>query len=293
MSKLKNITEEDVKRFFIFLLGVLILSIDYNMFVEPNSFILGGATGISIIIERCFQVPAVYALYALNLFLLIVSLIFIGKDFTKKAIVGSLLYPTLIALVSPICNILLPFFTFDNFLINILVCSCLNGLGYGLIYKMGYNTGGGDIIIKITNKYLELSDGTSSLFVNSLILGFGILAFGIPSIMYSIIILILTSLIMDKIIIGISDCKMFFVYSREHERIKEFIMQELNTGVTLFNTEGGFKQERREMLMIVVPTKDYTLVKDKILKIDNDAFFVVSDCYEVNGGIKRKNLPFI
>ena len=70
-------------------------------------------------------------------------------------------------------------------------------------------------------------------------------------------------------------------------------MNELHTGVTLFNTEGAYKKQARKMLMVVVPTRDYNIVKEEVLKIDNEAFFVVSDCYEVDGGKKRKNLPFI
>ena len=86
---------------------------------------------------------------------------------------------------------------------------------------------------------------------------------------------------------------MFFIYSKKYKLIEKYIMDDLHTGCTLFNTEGGYKKEKREMLMVVVPTRDYGTVKEEVLKIDSDAFFVVSDCYEVDGGKKRKNLPFI
>ena len=86
---------------------------------------------------------------------------------------------------------------------------------------------------------------------------------------------------------------MFFIYSKKYKEIEKYIMSELETGVTLFNTEGGFLKKKREMLMAVVSNRDYYRIKEKVLEIDDEAFFVVSDCYEVNGGVKRKNLPFI
>lgn len=295
MNKLVNyIKSEDlIKRIPLFVLGVFIISMNYNLFVRPNSFVLGGANGISIILESAFNFDSVKALFILNILFLVISLIFLGKKDTRRAVAGSLLYPLMITFTIPLANLISPYIYFNNFLITVILCGILNGVGTGLIYKVGFNTGGGDILTKITNKYLQMTEGNAMLLCNGIILGFGLLVFGFNKIIYSVIIIIIISTLMNKILIGISDSKMFFIYSKKYKEIEKWILSELNTGVTLFNTEGAYKKERREMLMVVVPTRDYYRVKDKVLKLDNDAFFVVSDCYEVNGGIKRKNLPFI
>ncbi|MBR1417107.1 MAG: YitT family protein [Bacilli bacterium] len=293
-SILGYIKKEDlIKRFLIFLLGVFILSMNYNLFVLPNNFVLGGASGMAVILERVFGFKPIISIYVINAILLVVSFLFLGKKVTRRAIVGSLLYPFVISITAPLAHLILPYLNFSNFLITVLICGCLNGLGSGLIYKVGFNTGGGDILVKLVNKYLEITEGNASFMCNVIILSCGGLVFGVNTIVYSVIILMFIANIMDKILIGISDCKMFFIYSKKYKLIEEFIMDELKTGVTVFNTEGAYKKVKREMLMVVVPTRDYYRVKERVLQLDNEAFFVVSDCYEVDGGIKRKNLPFI
>ena len=295
MKGIKDIFTE--KGFFIkimvFLVGVFIIAINYNLFVRPNSFVLGGASGISILCNAAFGFDPVITLYILNVMFLILAGIFLGKKETIKAIAGSILYPVFVSLTIPLANLLLPYLNFNNYLIVVLICGCLHGLGTGLIYRCGYNTGGGDILTKMTTKFIQIPEGNAMLICNIIIQTFSVIIFGINKVIYSVIIILITSTLVNKILIGISDSKMFFIYSKKYKDIEKFIIEDLNTGVTVFNTEGAFFKIKREMLMVVVPTRDYYRVKDTVLKIDEEAFFVVSDCYEVDGGIKRKNLPFI
>lgn len=289
----KFINKNRIIRIIIFLLGVFIISMNYNLFVRPNSFVFGVVSGLSILGNAAFGFDPIIILYVLNFVFLILSAMFLGKKVTIKAIAGSILYPLIITLTIPLANLLLPYLKFNNFLIVVAICGCLNGVGTGLIYRCGYNTGGGDILTKILTKYIQIPEGKSMLISNTIIQTIGIIVFGINKVLYSIVIILISSTLVNKIIIGISDSKMFFIYSKKYKAIQKFIIEELNTGVTIFNTEGAFFRKKREMLMVVVPTRDYYRVKDTVLKIDEDAFFVVSDCYEVDGGIKRKNLPFI
>ena len=295
MKGIKDIFTE--KGFFIkimvFLVGVFIIAINYNLFVRPNSFVLGGASGISILCNAAFGFDPVITLYILNVMFLILAGIFLGKKETIKAIAGSILYPVFVSLTIPLANLLLPYLNFNNYLIVVLICGCLHGLGTGLIYRCGYNTGGGDILTKMTTKFIQIPEGNAMLICNIIIQTFSVIIFGINKVIYSVIIILITSTLVNKILIGISDSKMFFIYSKKYKDIEKFIIEDLNTGVTVFNTEGAFFKKKRKMLMVVVPTRDYYRVKDTVLKIDEEAFFVVSDCYEVDGGIKRKNLPFI
>lgn len=98
--------------------------------------------------------------------------------------------------------------------------------------------------------------------------------------------------IVDNILIGISNSKLFFIYTKEHQKVEEHILKVMKTGVTLLETEGGYSKEKGYMLMCVVPTRDYYLFKEIVLQIDPSAFFVIHDCYEVHGG-KRKKSSFL
>ena len=285
--------EKLVGRFIIFLIGVFILSLAYNMFVVPNSFVLGGASGIAVILNVLFGISPAISIYVISFALLFISFFLLGAKVTRRAIIGSIIYPTFVSLTQGLAAYLLPYFQFENILMTILLCSLLYGIGDGLVYKMGFNTGGGDILMKLVNKYFHVSEGNASLYVNVVILASGFFVIGTNKLLYSILVIIIFTEIVDRIIIGVSSSKMFFIYSKKYKDIEKFIMDELETGVTLFNTEGGFLKAKREMLMAVVPNRDYYRIKEKVLDIDNEAFFVVSDCYEVNGGFRRKQLPFM
>ena len=128
---------------------------------------------------------------------------------------------------------------------------------------------------------------------NIIIILLGALIFGFDMGAYATIILVVSSMLVDKIIIGISDSKKFMIYTREAKKVKKIIEEEFRTGYTIFPTVGGYSHIRGVMIMCVIRNRDVNLFKDRIKEIDASAFFVISDCYEVQGGIKRSNLPFI
>ena len=276
-----------------FFFGVLIMALTYNTFTVPNNFVTGGVGGLSIIYKNIFNTNPVVLIYTLNIILLFVSHFLLGKQTTYRAVVGSLLYPVLITVTSPITKHLVPIVEIDNIIITIILTGCLLGVGNSLVYKAGFTTGGGDISMKLITKYGKITEGKATLIQNVIIVLLGGVTLGLKDVIYSIMIIVIITTITDKFSIGISDSKMFLIHSGKNNEIRKYLKENLNTGSTIFQTKGGFSKEDREMLMVVVPTRDYYLFKEIIHKIDKEAFFIVSDCYEVNGGVKRKNLPFI
>jgi uncharacterized membrane-anchored protein YitT (DUF2179 family) len=285
--------KKSIKKSIIFFIGVLISALTYNIFVIPNNFVIGGVSGLAIVVNVIFKIDPVVFLYVVNVILLIVSYIFIGKDKTYASLIGSFLYPLLITFTAPIAKIIIPYINIDNILVTVAITGCLLGIGNAIIYKVGYSTGGGDVVMQLLNKYNKISEGKATLIMDIIIILLGGAILGLANVIYSSLIIVIETNLIDKVLIGISDCKMFFVYSKKDTEIRNYVIKNLNTGVTLFNTKGGYNDDDNTMLMVVVPNKDYYLFKESILRIDNEAFFVVSDCYEATGGVKRKNLPFI
>lgn len=160
----------------------------------------------------------------------------------------------------------------------------LYGFGAGLVFKAGFTTGGTDIINQIISKYFKTSLGKSMLFSDGLIVLCSGLFFGINSMLYSVIILYIISLMSDRVVLGTSDNKMFYIVTKKDEEVKEFILKYLNHGVTIFKGKGGYSKNNENVLMAVLPTKDYYRLKEGINEIDKDAFFIVTDSYEVFGG---------
>lgn len=277
----------------VFFIGVLILAFNFNLFIAPNSFVTGGVTGLSVVLNKAFNINSVVFIYIANALLLVLSFIILGKEKTYKSIIGSFLYPILLSLIKPLADLILPYVYIDNTLMNTLIAGGLLGIGAGLVYKTGFSTGGSDIIVQLINKYLKMPEGKAVLLNDIIIILLGGVVYGFQNVVYSLTIIFISSYLIDKILIGISDSKMFFIRSDKEDKIKKYVLEYMQTGATVIATKGAFSENEGHMLMVVVPTKEYYVFKTSVLEIDPNAFFIVSDCYEAIGGKKNKNLPFI
>lgn len=276
------ISRKTLKRYIEFILGCFIISITYNVFIASNNLVPGGVGGIAIIINKLFGVENFIIILILNILLLFLSYILLEKDKTKSTIFGAILFPLFVELTKHI-NIWLQFET-SNRLLSVLVGGILYGLGIGLVFKAGFTTGGTDIVNQILAKYGKMSLGKAMLISDGLIVLSSGIFLGIDSMMYSILILYLISTISDRVVLGISNNKMFYIITEKDIEISEYIMSQLGYGVTIFKAVGGYHKHKGNVLMTVLPTRDYFLLKNGIKEIDRNSFFIVTDAYEVFGG---------
>lgn len=270
------------KRFLKFFIGCLLVSISYNLFLAPNDLVAGGVGGIAIILNDLFGLDYSVVILIGNIILLTISFIFLGKEKTRGSILGSLVFPLCVKLTSNI-NAYINVET-SELLLAAVFGGVLYGFGAGMIFKAGFTGGGTDVITQLLNKYLKLSMGKSLLCTDGTVVLLSSFVFGTNKLLYSIITLYIISFISDRVILGVSDSKAFYIITDEEIAIKEYILKYLNHGVTVFNAKGGFAKEKQTVLMCVLPTKDYYKLKEGIAEIDPDAFFVVTDAYEVFGG---------
>lgn len=275
-------SKSSVKRHIQLLIGCLLIATSYNLFLVPNNIVAGGVAGFAIIINHLFNIDNSLVILIGSIFLLILSYFLLGKEKTKATILGSLLFPICVNLTKNIGNII-DIDTNQLLLISVFG-GVVYGFGAGLIYKAGFTTGGTDIINQILSKYLKISIGNSMLYCDGTIVLLTAFVFGPTQFMYSIIILYVISYMSDRVILGVSDSKAFYIVTEEEEKIKEYILKYLNHGVTVFNAKGGYAKEKQKVLMCVLPTKDYYKLKEGIHEIDPHSFFVVTDAYEVFGG---------
>ena len=286
-SKSKNLMlERCVTNNFIriiqFIIGCFIVALSYNIFIASNNLVPGGVGGIAVIINSLFSIQNSTIIFICNIFLLILSYFLLGKEKTKASIFGSIIFPIFVRMTEHI-NIWIQIDT-SKILLSALFGGIMFGFGAGLIFKAGFTTGGTDIINQIISKYAKVSIGKSMLFSDGLIVLSSAIFLGINSMLYSVMILYCISLIADKVMLGISDNKMFYIITEKEEEIKNYILRYLHHGVTIFKAKGGTKRKNENVLMTVLPTKDFYKLKEGIIEIDKDAFFIVTDSYEVFGG---------
>lgn len=280
---IKEINSKDyTKRFLIMLCGLFISSFAFNLFFAPNNIVVGGISGFSLIIKEYFHIKPSLFISIASVFLIIISFIFIGKEKTLNTLIVVIIYPIFIEATSKITNHI--DLETSSLLLTIIFGGALDGLASGLILKEGFSAGGTQIITQIMYKYLHMSLGKSSLIVNSLIIITAIFTFGITKSMYAVIALYISSTITDRVILGVSNNKSFYIITDKEEEVCEFIIQKLHHSVTIINAKGGYSNKNKKLLLCIIPTKEYFLVKEVVLEIDKNAFFLITDSYEAVGG---------
>ena len=273
--------KSNIKRIVFLLVGLLLYALSFNIFLSPNELVFGGISGLSIIFKSLFNLDTSIFIFIANSIILILSYLLLGKEMTLKSIVGSLLLPVFIKLTEPLSYLITDPVSLE------LACiygGALAGLGLGLVYKVGFTTGGTDILNQIFNKYFGISIGSSMIIIDGVILASSIFVFGFVKSMYALISLFIISKLTDRVILGISNSKTFYIITDEPTKVKDVVIKKMGHGITEFNAYGGFKKESQKVLFCVIPTYEYFKLKQGISAIDKEAFFVVLDSYEDQGG---------
>lgn len=272
--------KEEIKRYLTLIVGLFLYAFAYNLFLKTNNLVTGDVDGIATIFKSTINPNLLIAI--LCILLLIISFPLLGVKTSMGSVIGTILFPIFVILTSNVADII-KIDSSDLFLIAI-VAGVIRGIGYGLTFKMGFTTGGTDILNQIVAKYFKMSVGNAMIIVDGSIVVIGGFVYGWTNMLYALIVLYILSVITDKIMLGISKSKAFYIITDEDEKVKEYIMKELGHGVTIFSVKGGYTKEKQKMLMCVVPTREYYRLKEGISKIDKDSFFVITDSYEVKGG---------
>jgi len=285
-KKIDNIVETVKKknaprRYSMLILGCVIVAFAFNLFFLKYNIVCFGVSGIAIVFSKFGINPSLF-IFVANVLLMIVAYFVLGLENTKNQLVGALCYPIFVELTSLITD------KIDLGNVEMIVIAILGGvfagIGYGLIYKSNFSTGGTDVIIAIICKYLKLSMGTAGLIVNATIVAIGKFVFPWSTVLYAILVSYLISIFTDKVLLGISKSKAFYIVvdKKKDDLIRDFLISLPGVGTTVIDAEGGYSNDDQTLLLAVVPTRDYFIVKEGLKEIDNKIFFLVCDSYEVS-----------
>ena len=274
--------KKKIKRYVSFILGCLLVAISYNAFLASHDLVPGGISGLAIILNHLIGINNALFVLLVGIILLVISYFLLGKEKTKYSVLGTILFPIFLELTLWVTKIV----TIDEsqLLLASLFGGVIYGVGIGMILKAGFTTGGTDIINQILSKYLKISMGKAILITDGIIVFISAIVFGPVHLMYSVLVLYILSIMSDRIILGISDSKAFFIITEQDDLVKDYVLSELGHGATIFKAKGGLNKENQNVLLCVLPTKDYYKLRAGINAIDKEAFFVATDAYEVYGG---------
>lgn len=280
---LEQVTKKNrVMRFITLAVGAFIVAFIYNSFIVPYSIVYGGIGGVAIIVNKLTRIDTTLFINIATIVLTLISILCLGFKKTSYTIIGFLAYTIMVNITAPISELMS--IKIDSFLFSILVHGCISGIGFGLIYKAGFNTGGADTIVFIFSHYLQVPNSYVSNIVNGIIIIIGAIIFGIPNSIYAIIYLKTMNFVADKVVLGSSTSKICFIKSKKMETIEDYLLNNLEVGYTIMDSTNGIGKLHRDMVMCVLPTDRFYDFKRELIKIDKRVEIISKDCYTVEGG---------
>lgn len=268
-------------RIFLITAALFLSAIIYNLILLPLKLVTGGAGSIATITNYLYDINPALMIFIICASTLILSYMYLGHEKTVGSIYGCIISPIFVQLTSPIRNISI--LDTSDVLLVILFAGILSGIANGLMYKSGYSSGGYSTIVQILFYKLKLPRAKVSLILNGATVLLGSYFFGLTNALYAVIYIYISSIVMDRVLLGISNNKAFYIITEKEKEIKEYIMEELKHSVTTFDVKGGYLEDKRRVMLAVIPSRDYYRLTEGIKHIDKNAFFVVTDSYQVEG----------
>ena len=272
--------KERLKVFGSIVVGNAMLAFAVCAFVIPNDIMLGGSNGIALFVQQFIPVRLSVLSAVINVTLFLLGLIFMGWKFAATSLVSTILYPMILAVFET-----LPLGTLfqENIVVCALACGVMCGLGIGLVIRVGGSTGGMDIPPCILKKYKGIPVGTSVMFFDIVVVLMQVMVKGMDGLLLSILVIVVMSVTINKTILTGESKVQVIIISPENQEIRSQLLKDIDCGVTMLEMEGGYEGKKQQAILTVVYAGKYPAIKDVALKIDKNAFIVVSDVTDVNG----------
>ncbi len=270
-----------IKNFLMMTAGCILLAVGVYFFKIPNGFATGGVTGIGTILAKITPISAGMWIWGLNVFLLIIGFIFLGKGNGIKTVYCSMLYSALTYVFEIVVPLSEPLS--DQPLLELVYAMLLTSIGAAFIFNADASSGGTDITALILKKYTSLDVGKALLAVDFLVAASSFLVFDIEAGLFSLLGLFAKAFIVDAVIDNLNTCKYFIVITDKREEISAFIMETLGHGVTVSSVVGEYTKQDKAMIHTVCKRIEAIKLRNKIKEIDPKSFVIITTSSEIIG----------
>lgn len=270
------------KEFFMITMATAIVAAAVFFFLVPSQVSVGSITGLAIVLGNFVPLQISVITMILNVVLLIVGFLFIGREFGGKTVYTSILLPALIGLF----EILFPnnsSVTADPFL-DMLCYIFVVSIGLSMLFNRNASSGGLDIVAKLMNKYLRMELGKAMSLSGMCVALSSALVYDKKIVVLSVIGTYLNGIVLDRFIFGSNIKKRVCIISRKEEEIRQFILHELHSGATIYEAIGAYDFQKHREIITIVDKNEYSRLMAFIAKTDSNAFVTV---YAVNEIIYR------
>lgn len=273
-------TKDYVWQYVLIIIGSALFAAGFQFFLYPNSIIVGGVSGIAMIINYLTDLPVGVMNIVLNIPLFIIAWRQFGTKFVIGSFVGMMLSSVFVDLFA-----LVSYSPTDDMLLACIIGGAIKGLGMGIIYYAGATTGGTDIIAKFVRlKYPYINFGTLILITDAIIiLAFAIIFNKVEGAMYAVIAMFVVSRVIDLVLYGVDNSNVCYIISEKSEQLVNDITDSLHRGVTILEGEGAYSHQNKQVLLCVVKRTQISDIRKIIKSVDENAFFIITDAKNVFG----------
>ena len=273
-----------VKEALAVIVGSFVFAVGLDCFEVPNGIAAGGASGLATVISKVasdhgFMLPVGMQVIAMNALLMIAVVRTGCKRYLARTIAGVLATALFTDILAPV----LPALGQDDLLLAALMGGTVCGLGLGLVFRVGANTGGTDIVAQLISRKTAISVGFACLLVDLVVIAVSIPVFGMENALYSSVAMYLSSRFIDTVVDGLGVQRAAFIISQKPKEIEQLILRELDRGCTSFEASGSYTGRHQRVLYVVMGRQETSLLKSMVAEVDSHAIVFISEVHEAFG----------
>lgn len=276
-----SIMKSKLKNFSLLTISTLIMAVGIYFFKFTNNFTFGGITGIAVLVAKFLPISASDFSFVVNILLLIIGWIVLGKSFAEKTAYSTILLSVSLSLLERIYPMSHPLT--NEPLLELIFAILLPALGSAILFNIGASSGGTDVIAMILKKYTSVDIGKGLMISDLIFTLVGFLVFNVKTGLYSLFGLIMRSALIDNFIESFNRSKYFHVVTSNATCICDFIQNDLQRGATIVNATGAFTGDDKYIILTVLSPSQAVKLRNFIKEHDPKAFLLVSNTSEIIG----------
>ena len=269
-----------MKNFLFIILGNLIFALGIATFVIPNGLIMGGSTGLALSVQHFLGIDIATTVAVINIVTFLAGLFILGKKFAATTLISTFIFPIFLNYFKDIER-------FKNITSDLLLASIftalLVGTGVGIVLRVGASTGGLDIPAIILNKKKGIPIAVVLYAIDISILFSQMIFSNTEQILYGIIIVLITTMVINKVIVYGKNDFMVTIISEKYLEISENIHSKIDRGTTFIDIQTGYKKNKQQAVMSVISKRELHSLNKLVQEIDPKAFIIINQVNQVKG----------
>ena len=275
-----KITRRALSHFAVITFGAAMVAAAVYFFMLPGHITVGSGTGLAMVLSNFIPLPVSVINLAINVFLIIMGFILIGREFGAKTVYCSVLVPVLLG----VFELVLPDFKSltDDPILDALCYMLIVGVALAILFSRNASSGGLDIVAKIMNKYLKMELGRAMSVSGIVVALSSAICYDTKTVVISVLATYFGGIIVDYFIFGLNIKRRVCIISKHLDEIADFILNELHSGASLNEIIGAYDKTAKREIITIVDKHEFRRLMDYVRRLDPAAFITVYSVSEIH-----------